>query len=61
MDWKREAVAAVMLAKQCPDMVPEYRVPRPRKWWQFWKPVEWVTYRGASVNQIRASFGLPPL
>lgn len=53
-DWERKARGAILLAAYSsdPEAVPEFQVPKPRKWWQFWKPVEWETVRGVSRAQM---------
>ena len=53
-DWMTKARGAVLLAAYSadPDAAPVYRIPKPRKWWQFWKSVEWETVRGVSRSQM---------
>lgn len=53
-EWRRDAMRAVALAEVMhDDYRPTYRVPVPRKWWQFWKRQEWETVTGLSRNDCR--------
>lgn len=49
-DWQTKAREAITLAAygSDPEAVPEYQVPKPRPWWEFWRPTEYETVRGVS-------------
>jgi hypothetical protein len=49
-NWREQARGAIFAAAHSddPQAVPEYRIPKHKPWWVFWRPTEWETVRGIS-------------